>query len=119
MASAVRILEGSAGATFRLECTDEAQLIPAEKLVDAYGRTAIGMLISVEDGTARFGFGGTVPVNFAEGEGDEDDTLSVGHVFDSGEHLGLANVASMRSLRYIDGAGEVAGALQVTVEFPA
>jgi hypothetical protein len=110
----VYVFEGKAGKTFCVECDGEPQSIDADELVDAYGRFAIGILVQVESGTARFAFGGSVPSN----GGEEEDVI--GHLLDEGQCLAIGNLATMRGMQFIDGGGqETAASLQVTVEFPA
>jgi len=89
----------------KVASTNANQALPAAVLTNA-SRSAVRVVITVEDNTIRYAFGGIIPTQG-----------TLGHLLTANESLVIGHPASIASFRFISDAANTHGNLQITGEY--
>lgn len=105
------VLDGVPYGPVQLTCTNANQSIPANivtntNVVANESRKAIRVIISCEDNSARYAFGGIVP-----------DTSGTGHILYPGASLVIGHPAAIDSFKIVNHTANANANLQITGEY--
>lgn len=106
-ANIVAVLDGEAGATTRIACTDNSTQLPAGVRI-ASGKSARFATITLEDNDIRYTLGGSTPTQGASG---------LGHVLYPGDVLELYTKNQIDAFRHINAINSADAVIQVTAEY--